>query len=303
MSIDCTREIFLLYLSGGILKKTFIMTDKAKLNELNFKELIHIDYSEPKAYNFAEYKRNDQKHNIKGFCTICEQQKINVSKTDENFKLATIGHGTHTLDYAEIIPNFPQISNWREEGVIFLFQTPPQIYSNHFTIKEFNGFHKFPTFKWYFALFPNTLKLDEYPSHFQGKLYDNFILSIINTFKLKNAYVTDLIKCGLCKENDNLNIRHFQDITIKTCISNFLLKEIDLLKPKVIFAFGSDTTEIARKFVNGIPIIQLPHPRARGLSSDYFRTIYYWKILSGLCKVGIIHHEMLSEYMKKYNNE
>ena len=56
--------------------------------------------------------------------------------------------------------------------------------------------------------------------------------------KLINAYLTNLIKCGL--NNVDGNFGGFQNIIPTQCHENFVTKEIEIINSKVVFCFGSN---------------------------------------------------------------
>ena len=97
---------------------------------------------------------------------------------------------------------------------------------------------------------------------FEKGKYDGLFNSIVFTFKLENAYLTNLVKCGLNKDNKHKTISQgeYEEKCIETCFGNVLLKEIEALKPKVVFCFGSNVNRIfLEKYKKGTTIL-LPHP-------------------------------------------
>ena len=107
--------------------------------------------------------------------------------------------------------------------------------------------------------------------------------------------MTNLVKCGLNDEKGNFKgLVSFQDETVANCYKEFLEKEIELMKPKVIFAIGSAVDRWVKRFVKDAYCVQqLPHPagRRRGFKDEHYKAIYFWGIARALHKTGIINTE------------
>ena len=166
---------------------------------------------------------------------------------------------------------------------------------------EFNGYKKHPTRYWYWI--HEEQQKCYYPERFKGKEYGLLFNSIIFTFKLRNAYLTNLVKCGLNDSRDNYKgIDHYDWECLETCVESFLLKEIEIVKPKIIFCFGS---KVEDRLWNLYPddynfkVVALPHPASarRGFKNEFFRHLYFSMILEGLYKAGIYS---LDEGKEKY---
>ena len=192
--------------------------------------------------------------------------------------------------------------NWKDDGVLFIMESPSNIYNDYLPI-IYNGYKKYPISTWY--LFEGKHEKYEYPECFTGNQYWGLFNSIIFTFKLRNAYLTNFTKCGLNDEEG-----YFQRFIscnpecIKNCFNEYLKKEIDILKPKVIFCFGSTTIDYLQNYLREIyseifpfVIVLLPHPGHRMMKYEYFECIYFNKILEGLYRSKIYS---LEETIKKY---
>lgn len=264
-----------------------------KLKELNFNKLLIID-TNINSYNFDVYM-NNQGHKIKGFCTDCEQKGFNLCPTDKNFKLQNISHGASTEDFIRATKQHKlDRSDWKEEGVFFLMEGPSIDY-NIYINKVSNGYKKKPAKEWYWIH-----KIQEkymYPEEFSGGRYGTLINSIIFTFKLKNAYISNFVKCGLNNENNNFKgIQEYDERCLKNCFDNFLIREMEILRPKIVFCFGSNVeNKLYEIYPNDYPfrVCVLPHPagRRRGFKNDYYRHLYFTRILEGLYLAGIITRE------------
>ncbi|MGH4120918.1 uracil-DNA glycosylase family protein [Clostridium sp.] len=101
---------------------------------------------------------------------------------------------------------------------------------------------------------------------------------------MDNAYVTNAVKCGT-ESGDNT--RKYCKETVNICVTTHLLKEIEVLQPKVIFAFGRQTSRIIRKAPQNSNVIYLPHPAAR-VSNLEMRRSYSYGVLEALCNASVI---------------
>lgn len=271
-----------------------------ELKELNFNKILILDTDISK-YDFDEYLKNGR-HSIKGFCTKCENEGINISPYNDNFKLQTISHATMSDDI--IMSSNEKIDDlkyWKDDGILFVMESPSNRYDSYIPM-EYDGYKKYPTASWY--LFQGKHEKYSYPEYFAGKQYWNLFNSIVFTFKLKKAYLTNFTKCGLNDENDNF-IRFYScsPDCIKKCFYEYLRKELDILKPKVVFCFGSTTLEYFEFYSKEIysenfpfKIILLPHPGNR-MKYEYLECIYFNKILEGLYQSNIYSKE---ETIEKY---
>ena len=261
----------------------------SELNQLNFNDLLVLD-TDIEKYDFNVYMDND-KHFIKGFCTKCEEKGFNLCPTDNSFRLQNISHGATTNDI--LLATDQQdtdTSNWKEDGVVFLMEGP-SVDRGFYEKNDFNGFSKKPTKEWYWV--HDKQKNHSYPQEFKGARYGSLFNSLIFTFKLKNAYLTNLVKCGL--NNDNNNYKGINDYNwkcLETCFENYLFKELEILKPKIVFCFGSSVENKLWDLHNDdypFLVIGLPHPagQRRGFKDEYYRHLYFTKILEGLYKAGI----------------
>jgi len=260
------------------------------LNQLNFNNLLILD-TDVEKYDFNVYINND-KHKIIGFCTRCEEIGCNLCPTDNTFRLQNISHGATTKDIllATDQQNI-ELSDWHDEGVIFLMEGP-SIDWGFYEENYYNGHKKKPTKEWYWV--HDKQQKYSYPSEFKGGKYGSLFNSIIFTFKLKNAYLTNLVKCGLNNENNNYKgIKDYDYRSLQICVENILMKEIEIIKPKLVFCFGTNVENyLWDLYPNDYPfiVIGLPHPagQRRGFKDEFYRHLYFTKILEGLYKAGII---------------
>jgi len=136
-------------------------------------------------------------------------------------------------------------------------------------VELFEAYRKFQK-KLYNNLNDNT----EQSTRFHKNLYrylSNF-LDIPNTLDKIYSYVahTDLLKCSTYDEQKVINNKMFE-----VCYKKYFLKEIELLKPKILLALGREVERflIKKKSEHNIPIIYIKHP------SYYYRKEDEQKIL------------------------
>ena len=271
-----------------------------ELNQLNFNDLLILDSSiNVDSYDFNEYLKNE-KHQIKGYCLRCESKGCNKCPGNESFELKNISHGASSDDVLLATKqNNINFSDWHTEGVLFLMEGPSKGYDIYEEI-DFKGYKKRPTQYWFWVHIEQ--ERHSYPHEFKGGVYGSLFNSIIFTFKLRNGYLTNLVKCGLNDNNDGFKgIGDYNTECINTCYNSFLLKEIEIVKPKVIFCFGSKVYNylLSKYSDEKFPwiVISLPHPARgqQGFSHELFRHLYYSLILEGLYESGIITIEEAKE--------
>ncbi len=274
-----------------------------KLRKLNFEKLISVGVSDVTTYSFDECKNNGYKHPcINGYCISCEKKGYNHSKDDSSYKLTNISHGAHSSDFFQALNEEKDVSNWHEEPIIFVYESPSGSNCKHYKKVPYKGYNKHPSKDWYGI--NHDQDFTTYPQGFKRSEYGKFILSAMGTFKLANVYMTNLVKCGLNNAERQFKVlAHFKDETIKNCFSSFLKQEISILKPKIIFAMGSAVECWVKHFVNDTYYVQqLPHPAARSFRNDHIKVIYFWGVARALHKAGIIDTDEVCELTKLYLN-
>lgn len=297
-----------------------------ELKKLNFSDLLKIDHPNIEKYSFEDYAKNGYKHPIIGMCTKCEEEKVNICLSDKkcelkkeglcpsdknkNCRLKNMGHGSMTDD---ILAATGQKSSpdWKEDGVLFVLENPGPCDNKIYTQVKYKGFEKFPSKQWHFVNPQPYPQRCEYPYHFKGKEYGELFCSILFTFKLKNMYITDVVKCGMIHENKKyLHINTYDDKCIENCLKNYFYKEIELVNPQIIFCLGRNShneikkhkTEIENLLKHSIEIEELPHPNSRSCKTPMkFRDKYYSGIIDGLFKSNIITEEEKNKFIERKN--
>lgn len=275
------------------------MDSLAKLRLLNFSRLLELAHTSPAHYTFSEYCKNGFRHpSLRRFCTECERLNCHTYELNKKvFRLQNISHGTHAADFLASVDGPVETVGWHEEPVLFIYESPSLDYNIYETV-EIEGIKKRPTKLWYWI--HEKQKPYKFPDEFSGFKYGTFILSCILTFQLKNAYVTNLVKCGLNTEDGDqfLGLAHFDAQCVRSCIRNYLQKEVDILQPKVIFAFGARVYSwVTQEVRTAAPIHQLPHPAGarRGFKNIYFRILYFWQVAIALHRTGVLTTSEMEE--------
>lgn len=282
-----------------------------ELNKLRFGKLIIYNNPQNQYYGLVKNEYFDDKDEngklkfdkakeeyfgrsdeVQEICHCCEV------KQKDNFELKIVSHGCHSLDlFKKQNLSERDYSNYHNDGIMLIMESPSANLDACYK-KDFSGKH--PAKVWWWLEAENTNSPAYYPNEFSSKKYGQFFNSLVHTFKLKNAYMTNFIKCGLLDNNGNFGqFDAFSDSCKNNCFENILLEEIKIIKPKVIFVFSTNVCnfliehmdKIKEKLGNKKPfIIQLPHPaRSRsGFSDEYYRTLWYCRVLEGLIKSGIV---------------
>ena len=278
-----------------------------RLRNLNFNDIIHVDTPNIAAYTFDQYRKNGYEHHpISGYCISCEKKGCNFAAEDKTYRLTNISHGAHSSDFFLALKNKPDISAWHDEPIVFVYETPSLDYGIYKEV-GYKGYAKRPSKDWYWI--HDDQNYVSYPNRFSGGQYGGFVLSAILTFRLSNVYLTNLVKCGLNNSEGKFKgIGSYNEETIKECYSKFLQNELEIFKPKVIFAVGSAVEGWVSRFVRDKYCVQqLPHPagRRRGFRDEHYRAIYFWAITKALHKAGIIDtnegKELAGMYLDRYD--
>ncbi len=276
------------------------------LRKLNFGKVIQLAQEDVSDYTFAKYRENGFSHpKIIGYCLACEEKNIETCPKQPEYKLTNISHGALSSDFFLSTNIAQDMSKWHSEPIMFVYETPSLDYGIYHEV-AFKGHNKRPPKEWYW-IHGNHL-IEEYPERFRGGVYGDFVLSAIQTFKLKTVYMTNLVKCGMNNsEGKFLGLGSFNEKTIENCFFEVLSKEIELLKPKVIFAVGSAVEGWLNHFLKGNQVVQqLPHPagRRRGFRDDHYKALYFWGVARALHKAKIIDTNEGSNlariYLEKY---
>lgn len=187
-------------------------------------------------------------------------------------EFGNILHGTTSDDYFEFlgIMSEKSIHKLKETPVMFVFENPGRSENDDFfSINRRRVINKtWPYIGWSTAkpipkVKPSDFIYEDEISH--QRRYGSLICSVILKYRSKNAYVTNLVKCGNIQ---NKNMKDYADRNriIDSCFESFLFQEIEAIKPQIIFAFGDLVYSelIKRKQqIDNVILVPVPHPASR----------------------------------------
>lgn len=276
-----------------------IMAIKKSLDEINFKKILHEkEYVENGSHNYKKEKPGNSQHEYceeEPYCTLCDTE-WNIPKQEIegiDYKLSNVSHGTHTLDFLHAAEGYEGteaicklIENWDDRPVLFLFENPSIDYDIYTKGEKWNAKKRPPT-RWYW-IYDSDLKKEvenKYISSLKKKKYGAMVFALIRIFKLSNAYMTNVVKCGMNdvnNENKFLTTKHYKPECINTCVNKILLEEITELtcgntEPLTVFAFGRRTQHLIcsalrtneyKKFKDRTQVVYMPHPASHNISNN-----------------------------------
>lgn len=294
------------------MKIDIIQRIRDELNEFSFREVIRKK-SVPQVWEKDISLANET------CCFECENMGNNVSsveKDNKKYNLRYVSHGAHSLDFCASmgITITPKNENdWNDIPVLFLFENPSIQYGTLYQDQPIKN-KKYPAQQWYWINKNGYIKDDcVYPKYYKQLNYGGLIASLIKTFKLGNAYMTNVIKCSMNTEDGqkSLGTYYYHNDCIKTCVNNILTEEVNILignnspKKLIIFAFGKQVYNLAINYLIPNPKLKeiecqlclLPHPASR-LSNDHRKYVIFGKVYKLLHLNGIDCHTALDEFLK-----
>ena len=294
------------------------------LHEINFDKDDGILCPEPvrcgevtaKEYCFEKLKKgskkreHDFKAEFKPYCTECDKLTGYVLQDDKDGIFTNITHGAHTLDFLDahnISHNV--VHEWSKKPVLFVMENPGSYESENYgspNLPPEKG-TRYPC-KWWDWVNGQDSRNNEdfkYPNWFMQKEYGWMTYSVINTFQIANAYITNMVKCGACNGNGKfVTTDKYNSEIIEKCLSKHLKREISALRGGdnnqlvTVFAFGQNaygTLKANMKILGECRIYQLPHP-ANHLANDYRKYVLFGKILRGLLQTDFYDHVTMPDF-------
>lgn len=266
---------------------------KKQLDLINFNKVLLEDSAGLNHLYDPNSQNNQHKYTQGGHttfsCTICDNQGWHLPNDPTKrgtHSLKNVSHGTHTFDYLQACGkdlNTFDFSAWSDIPVLFLFENPSN--DKGIYIPTYN---KRPAKRWYWVSDDchkiNFAGKNKHIDSFSSKYYNGMVYSLIDLFKLGNAYVTNVVKCGMNNNNGDgyLDTSQYNPECIKSCLEKILKEEIKALtnqgqKPLIIFAFGTRTYKLINEAMDlpsfssikpNTTLIEMPHP-ACFLNNDF----------------------------------
>ena len=209
----------------------------ANLTELNFRHLVRYSGGAPlPEYNYP------QPLDCEGFCVSCEQKGLLIGSGE---RLYVLSHGADTADFESLFGIELPLENdqkYIKAPVMFVLESPGGMNGNGIP-HTCQGVEKEAPVCHYYWMPP---KKPVWPSKedalASANRYGPYFAYVLRRFRLKNAYFTNVIKCGLRFPSGRFisySPTAAFDIRIRdNCCREFLEKEVRAFQPAVVFAFG-----------------------------------------------------------------
>ncbi len=236
-------------------------------------------------YDYDKWNGKHRYDDGQYYCTKCDSiSPCSIKGVDGC--LANISHGTHTYDFImahnrdekDREKKFSEAETWSKKPVLFVMENPGAMGGNDY--KNCGDGKKQAPESWYWldSRYSEPDKDYIYPNFFRQGEYGKLVYSIINTFKIANGYLTNMVKCGMLDAKGKyVTTENYSKEIVNNCIDTHLKSEISALRgcddaqKVIIFAFGKNTYgRLVEKFtdLDKYSIYLLPHP-ARRLANDY----------------------------------
>lgn len=262
-----------------------------ELHRLNFGQNGLIRFApDGSDYNFTRLEEGKHKFDTEPqLCTLC-------SGCEGKAAFTRVTHGTHTFDFLDAHGvDHNTVADWSQRPVLFAMENPGALDKRDRAVGA-----RHVSEQWYWVMgqydyeqrSEYTNKDYIYPKFFVQKEYGWMIYSVIRTFQMANAYVTNMVKCGMTSNGTNyLTTDKYpnKDSIAKDCIDHFLKKELNALRRGnngenvIVFAFGERTYYRLKEELKdeNITLYLLPHPANR-LANDDRKYVLFGKILRAL---------------------
>lgn len=283
------------------------------------KELNHFSFTcVIKKANYGNQSWKDREAFIQcntGCCELCGETKPR-SEEYNGYSLKYVSHGAHALDFCESMGVEPDDS-WNDIPVLFLFENPSLNYEIYDEAMEGCG-KKCPAKTWYWI--HDGYKKDAplaYPQYYRQGCYGGLVASLINTFKLRNAYMTNFVKCAMNDPEGKryLGTAEYQDECVSNCFKKILSEEMKILtgdfqRELIVFTFGNQVYDLAQKYFAGQETMKgkytlclMPHPANR-LANEYRKYVVFGKVYKTLTNCGANCDAALKEFLNndKFTN-
>lgn len=204
-----------------------------ELRDLNFQKLLKY----PKGIAASDIRKGAFK--CSAYCTKCEDDDLLKNREGTLFQMS---HAAHTTDYEDMIGS--KLMPKFDYPIMFLLESPGGDYGNGDS--NIVGAKRPPVNHFYWV----SEDMDKWPIH-AVKGYGEYFAYLMYEFGLSNVYITNMVKCSYKEEgNPSFVPLKANDGILINCIDEFLKKEIELFKPKIIFSYGDRVTNAFEK--NGL---------------------------------------------------
>ncbi|MFB0921138.1 MAG: hypothetical protein QMB62_09690 [Oscillospiraceae bacterium] len=234
----------------------------AKLNDIRFKDLIKLEIDDCQLEHYCYGKKN-YKTAIKSCCVSCEQKY-----PDKSNALSHILYGTTTQDYLGYLKDSIDTDGWNNTPVMFVFENPGKCPKDDFALVQTKEkLKKVVWGTWPYIGWDNKNRAADFDinSNFKMKKYGELICATILHYKLKNAYVTNLVKCGT---DSGANLNSYCSEIVDNCINTIFMKEFEAIKPEIIFAFSKNVYWNLKQLPIESKIEYLPHPASYSITDE-----------------------------------
>lgn len=149
-------------------------------------------------------------------------------------------------------------------------------------------------------------------SHFTYTSVEEIFVAAVQLFQLKNACLSYVRKChfpDIAPASDYVSLRNTSSkATTELCSTTFLLKELQLLQPTVVFCVEMDAQFalfqlLAKEGLDiSFEIMKLPKPsytRLMGLRQNAFKHALFGLMAEGLVKAKVIDESFATDCFKK----
>lgn len=237
-------------------------------------------------------------------CDLCNKYNACVLEDDykdehKHYQFTNVSHGTHMFDFLQAHgADISKVDGWSTKPVMFVMENPSNGKNNDYA-KIKNLAHKRPSKSWYWlnSSYDEHDDKFKYPNFFTQGEYGKLVYSIMNTFKIANGYLTNMVKCGVgCYDeqgNDSYTTTEkYNHQIVRDCIEQRLKNELNTLRRDandtvIVFAFALNTFNYLNEYLKDeienekVKICLLPHPANR-LANDYRKYVLFGKIARAL---------------------
>lgn len=236
-----------------------------RLARLNFHQLLHYGGQPPVRNLYSPPLQ------CGGYCLSCENAGL---LTNSGWRLDRMSHGCTTNDFEEVLGPMPCEGKGIVEPVLFLLEQPSATSDNGVPV-NYQGFYKQPPINRYYWA-PSSQTWPSSLNELNGNFYGNYFAYLMRQHKLRNVYITNLIKCGWIQDSGNvIRAKEPADVAMH-CMDRYLDKEFQIFRPRIAFCFGKKTEQGLRKFLQrdtrDCEIVLLAHPSAIKLARRHHKT-------------------------------